>query len=164
MLYIESIGDAMYAVIVFLVMMVIPILSIIFEKVLFSSAVPILLLIGKWFVFWAVGVRLIIAGFKQVVSPEFTAKEVFGAMEKGAQAIVKELGFANFSLGLLGFCSLFIPEWRLPAAIAGGLFFGLAGLGHFVRKNINRKEMLSMLSDFWIFLICIGYCVYTIVF
>jgi hypothetical protein len=162
MLYINSPGDAMYAIIVFLLMMIIPILSIIVERVLFSSALPFIPLIGKWFVFWAVGVRLITASYKQVFSPEFTAKEVFGVMEKGSEAIVKELGFANFSLGLLGVCSLFIPEWRLPAAIAGGLFFGFSGFGHWVRKNINRNETLSMLSDFWIFLICIVYCVYMI--
>ena len=30
-------------------------------------------LVGKWFVFWAVGARLFIAGIRQVIQPAFTA-------------------------------------------------------------------------------------------
>ena len=32
----------------------------------------------KWFVFYAVGMRLLTAGIKQAIEPEFTAKEIFG--------------------------------------------------------------------------------------
>ena len=164
MLYIKTIGEAMYATIVFLLMMVLPILSIIIDGIFFNTDVSILLLMGKWFVFWAVGVRLVTASFKQIFSPQFTAQEVFETTEKGAFAIVRELGFANFSIGLLGVCSILLSQWRLPATIAGGLFFTFAGLGHLIRKNKNKKETLSMLSDFWISLICIVYCVYIIAF
>lgn len=34
-------------------------------------------LIGKWFIFSAVGLRLIIAGIKQTTDPAFTAREIF---------------------------------------------------------------------------------------
>ena len=159
MLYIMPIGDAMYAIIVFLLMMIIPILSVLIDAIFFNSTTSIIFLIGKWFVFWAIGVRLITASYKQIFSPQFTAQEVFQVSEKGAFAIVRELGFSLLTIGLLGTCSLFIPQWRLPAALVGGLFFTFAGFGHLIRKNRNKKETLSMLSDFWISLICVIYCV-----
>ena len=34
-------------------------------------------LIGKWFLFWAAGVRLMLAAFRQLFQPEFTARQIF---------------------------------------------------------------------------------------
>ena len=34
-------------------------------------------LFGKWFIFSAVGLRLLVAGIKQTSDPAFTAKEIF---------------------------------------------------------------------------------------
>ena len=34
-------------------------------------------LFSKWFIFSAVGLRLFLAGIKQIVDPAFTAKEIF---------------------------------------------------------------------------------------
>ena len=163
MLYIMPIGDIMYAIIVFLLMMIFPILSVLIDGLFFNTTTSIFLLLGKWFVFWAVGVRLMTASYKQIFSPQFTAQEVFETTEKGAFAIVRELGFSLFAIGLLGICTLFIPQWRLPAALVGGLFFTFAGLGHLIRKNRNKKETLSMLSDFWISLICAMYIIYMLI-
>jgi diacylglycerol kinase len=41
----------------------------------------------------------------------------------------------------------------VPAAIVGGLFYGLAGLGHVVRKERNFKEQAALVSDVAIFLV-----------
>ena len=50
-----------------------------------------------------------------------------------------------------GLASLIRPEWVVPAAIAGGLYYGLAGLGHLFRPNRNLKEQAALVSDLAIF-------------
>jgi hypothetical protein len=52
-------------------------------------------------------------------------------------------------MGALGICSVFRPEWVIPAAIVGGLYYGLAGLGHLPQKNKNAKEYTAMVSDWF---------------
>ena len=43
--------------------------------------------------------------------------------------------------------------WVVPAAIVGGLYFGLAGLGHLFRPNRNFKERTALVSDLAIFVL-----------
>jgi len=138
----------MYFVAVILLLLIFPAASVIAE----SHAVS-LALIGKWFVFWAAGVRLFIAGIRQVVQPRFTAEEIFGLHDRASFAIVRELGFANLSMGLLGICSLFRTAWLIPAAIVGGLYYGLAGAGHIFHRGKNAKEYTAMISDWFVFLV-----------
>jgi hypothetical protein len=114
---------------------------------------PVLSLVGRWWAFWAVGVRLFIAGLRQVIEPRFTAMEIFGSDDPGSLPIVREVGFGNLAFGSLGVLSLFRPDWVAPAAIAGGIYYGLAGAGHIPQKNKNRKERTAMLSDFGVSLI-----------
>jgi hypothetical protein len=64
-------------------------------------------LFGKWFIFSAVGLRLLTAGIKQTSDPAFTAKEIFHINNTEALPIVRELGFANICFGLIGIVSLF---------------------------------------------------------
>jgi hypothetical protein len=110
-------------------------------------------LIGRWFAFWAVGVRLFIAGARQVIEPRFTAEEIFGIRDRASFAIVREVGFANLSMGVLGICSVFRVGWVVPAALVGGLYYGLAGAGHIFRKGKNAKEYTAMISDLFVFLV-----------
>jgi hypothetical protein len=124
--------------------------------ILHSSAGP-LSLIGKWFVFWGVGVRLMLAGLRQIANPAFTADAIFGIKEKAALTIVQELGFGNLSIGLLGVLALARTEWIVPAAITGGLFYGLAGGKHLIKGQRNRTETIAMVSDLWIFLVLAFY-------
>ena len=39
----------------------------------------------------------------------------------------------------------------MPAAAAGGRFYGLAGIGHQLRGGGNAREQTAMLSDYFIF-------------
>jgi len=142
----------MYFVAVILLLLIFPAASVIAE----SRAVS-LALIGKWFVFWAAGIRLFIAGIRQVAQPRFTAEEIFGLHDRGSFAIVRELGFANLSIGLLGICSLFRTGWLIPAAIVGGLYYGLAGAGHIFHPGKNAKEYTAMISDWFVFLVLLGF-------
>jgi hypothetical protein len=53
----------MYVAIVAIFMLILPVASIAGE-VLSGSAPLSLLLVGKWFVVWSVGARLLVAGFR----------------------------------------------------------------------------------------------------
>ena len=66
---------------------------------------------------------------------------------------MREVGFGNLAIGTLGLLSLYRPAFLLPAAVAGGLFYGLAGLGHTVRKDKTAKEWTALVSDFGMFVL-----------
>jgi hypothetical protein len=147
----------MYFASVLLLLLIFPLASIALEAIRFGHRITDMSLIGEWFVFWAVGIRLFIAGLRQVFQPSFTAVEIFEIHEPKAFAIVRELGFANLSIGLLGLGSLWHKESLIPAAVAGGLYYGLAGLGHVPRPHKNAKEHTAMVSDGFAFLVLLAF-------
>jgi hypothetical protein len=142
---------------VLLLLLILPLASIAADAMRFGSGITDVRLIGEWFVFWAVGVRLFLAGVRQVLQPSFTAMEIFEIQEPKALAIVRELGFANLSMGFLGLCSLWHKDWLTPAAIVGGLYYALAGLGHIPRQRKNAKEYTAMISDGFAFLVLLTF-------
>src|ERR1700749_728071 len=95
-----------YLISVLLFMLLLPVGCILYqwqiEKI--SLSWP---LTGKWFVFWAIGARLFIAGLRQVTKPAFTAKEIFHMTTDESYVVIRELGFANLCFGTLGVLSLF---------------------------------------------------------
>jgi hypothetical protein len=117
----------MYLTSVILLLLVFPGASIAAEALVFSDATFRLALIARWFVFWAVGVCLFIAGLRQVFQPRFTAESIFEIKDPGTFGVVREVGFGNLSMGTLGIASLAYAGWVVPAAIVGGLYYGLAG-------------------------------------
>lgn len=136
----------LFAIVAF--MIVLPVLSILIE--VFFSHSDLTSSATKWFVFWSVGARLFSAGIRQVTKPEFTAKEIFEIRDPAAFKLVVELGFGTLSIGLIGLLSLWLAEWTIPAAVAGAVFFGLAGIQHVRNRVLNSKEKLAMLSDLFI--------------
>jgi hypothetical protein len=147
----------MYLAMIILLMGVFPALSVLIECCILHSGADLLFLIGKWFAFWGVGMRLMLAGLRQIANPTFTADVIFGVKEKAALTLVQELGFANLSIGLLGVLALVRSEWIVPAAITGGLFYGLAGMKHLTKGDRNRTENIAMVSDLWIFIVLAGF-------
>ena len=137
----------MYFVIVILFLLVCPLASVAIEAGRLHESFASVALIGRWWTFWAVGVRLFVAGIRQVVQPRFTAEEIFEIHDLSVLPIVREIGLANLSMGTLGILSLVREEWVVPAAIVGGLYYGLAGFLHLPRKNKNAKEKVAMVSD-----------------
>lgn len=117
---------------------------------------------GKWFIFSAVGLRLFIAGVRQVTKPAFTAKEIFHIENPDSFPIVRELGFANLCFGLVGMISLFRADWRNVSAFASGLYYCLAGLLHIIKKPASANEKLALWSDIIIFLVLAVYFVKTL--
>ena len=137
----------MYFAIVVLLLFILPAASVAIEALRSSHSFLDPVLVLRWWTFWAVGVRLFVAGIRQVVQPRFTAEEIFEIRDASVLPIIREIGFANLSMGFIALCSLVRPDWTIPAAIVGGLYYGLAGLGHVTRRKRNAKESTAMISD-----------------
>ncbi|WP_159709171.1 DUF6790 family protein [Arthrobacter sp. 18067] len=105
------------------------------------------LVLGKWWVFWGVGTRLLVAGVAQVSGKGPTAA-ILGASIPTVQEkqLTRELGMANVGMGLAGLLAL-VPAWALPAGFAGGVFLFVAGITHVPKKNKNAKETLATWTD-----------------
>jgi hypothetical protein len=108
---------------------------------------------SKWFIFSAVGLRLFLAGIKQVTDPAFTANEIFHIEGSASNPVVRELGFANICFGLVGIISLSLPAWRIVSGFASGLYYGMAAALHLIKKPAGRNEKFALVSDIVIFLI-----------
>lgn len=113
-------------------------------------------LVAKWFAFWAVGCRLGLAGARQVVQPTYTARVILGLQGDEALVLVRELGFANLGVGLVGLLSLRVPAWRPAAALAGGVFYALAGLNHLRQTPRTRAETIALGSDLFAAVVLLG--------
>ncbi|MFG1430724.1 DUF6790 family protein [Xanthobacter sp. V2C-8] len=134
----------MYLRVILATMAVLPLLSIGAELALHGGAPAALA--AKWFTFWGVGVRIMLAAARQVTQPEFTAR-ILGISDPRAHIVVRELGFANGAIALLALLSLPWPLFLVPAMLAGAVFLGLAGIQHAMQKERGGKETIAMVSD-----------------
>lgn len=102
---------------------------------------------GKWWVFWGVGTRLLVAGLAQVSGKGPTA-QILGSTESSIQEkqLTKELGTANIGMGLAGLLAL-VPGWAVAAGLAGGVFLLIAGLLHVAKKGKSPQESLATWTD-----------------
>jgi len=114
-------------------------------------------LFGKWFIFSAVGLRLFLAGLKQIKNPEFTAKQIFHIDSTESYPILRELGFANLCFGLVGIISIFKPEWRIVSAFASGVYYGIAGVQHLFQKSSGINEKFALWTDLFIFFLLLTF-------
>lgn len=119
-------------------------------------------LFSKWFIFSAVGLRLFLAGIKQVKNPEFTAKQIFHLDSSDSFPILRELGFANICFGLVAIVSLLKPGWRIVSAFASGLYYGIAGVQHGLKKTSGINEKFALWTDLIIFILLLIYFIKTI--
>ena len=149
----------MYLVSVLLLMVVIPAFSIAAD--FFRGSAPLMFLVGKWFVFWAAGVRLLLAGLRQFFQPRFTSEKIFGINSDDPLPIVRELGVANFSTGVVGYISLWRPTFVLPVAIIAAIFYGVAGFRHAMQKHRNANENVAMITDIFAALVFCAFLVFT---
>ncbi|HOI33199.1 MAG: hypothetical protein PHG67_04795 [Bacteroidales bacterium] len=145
-----------YIISVSLLTFVVPIIGFVAEHFVSDKALTFALF-GKWFIFSAVGLRLFLAGLKQVKQPSFTLKQIFHIDSPESFPILRELGFANLCFGLVGIISLFLPEWRIVSAFASGLYYGLAGLQHGLKKPAGVNESFALWTDMGIFVLLLIY-------
>lgn len=137
----------MYPVVVVMLLGVLPVGSIVAELAIYHSSGDLIALAGKWFTFWAIGARLLTAGLMQTLNPGYTRGNIFEVADENANDIVRELGFANLALGILGALSILTPAWTPGAALAGGLYYGLAGFRHAMSRSPNSQRKFAMISD-----------------
>ena len=149
-----------YLLIVGFTMLVLPAASIMIDAGMTHE--PWLWLIGKWFVFWAVGARLLIAGLRQYVQPAFTSRDIMGIEDPAAYVLVRELGGANLASGILGLTSLLMPSFVLPTALGAGIFYAVAGLEHMRADHRGRNETIAMISDVFVAMVLLGFAIGTI--
>jgi hypothetical protein len=135
-----------YASVVFLLMLALPAASIAIESA--TTHAPLSLSMGgRWFVFWCVGVRLMLAGLRQIIQPDYTARVILRLDSKESQLVVRELGFANTAIGLVGLGSLLWKSWAPAGAAAGTVFYLLAGLNHLSQRNRSTLQSVALISD-----------------
>jgi hypothetical protein len=151
---------SLYLVVLFILMFGFPLLSVFLEYRMRRTPLDPGL-IGKWFVFWSIGVRLFIAGIGQIAMPGIAVLRIFHATEEKGPGI-RELGLANISMGIMGMVSLVYDEWRPLAAITGGIFFGLAGLRHLFRKPGNFHDIAAMVTHQLIAVIMMMYVFFSL--
>ncbi len=142
----------MYFVVVVLTMFVCPVASVLVEHSLLPGQ-PIIFLVGRWFVFWGVGIRLTLAGLRQFFQPSFTATEIFHVRSDEALPLVRELGMANIATGAVGLLSLGVASFILPISISAGIYYGVAGFRHAIERSRSRNETVAMASDLFLFLV-----------
>jgi hypothetical protein len=138
-------------------MVILPILSISEEHFYLHSALPMMSLVGKWFVFWGAGIRLFFAGLRQLFQPRFTAEQILGIRSEDSLLFVRELGAANLGTGIVGMASLAKPSFVLPAAVAAAVFFGIAGIRHATDRCRTRNQNIGMISDLFVSLVLVTY-------
>lgn len=151
----------MYVFSVFLMAIAFPVLSIV-TNYNNSPEDGLIFLIGKWFVFWGAGVRLLAAGVWQLARPAFTASGIFGIKDPSAEKIVTELGLANIAIGLTSIVSLIYPSWIAPAGFSGSLFLLAAGVKHAFNTNRGIRENVAMTTDIIISVMIIIYLISTV--
>lgn len=149
----------MYRASVLLLMLILPAASIYAEYSYLQSSAPLMELVGKWFVFWSAGVRLLLAGLSQFFRPRFTSEGIFGMESDDPLPFVQELGAANFATGFVGVASLAKPSFVLPVAIIAGIFYGIAGIRHLLNGGKTANENIAMISDLFAFLVLATYAV-----
>jgi hypothetical protein len=151
-------GASMYLTVIALTMVLLPVASIVVEHALIPAE-SLTFLVGRWFVFWSVGVRLALAGLRQFFQPTFTAKEIFHMSSNEVLPLVRELGVANMATAAVGLLSLLFPNFVVPVAISACIFYGVAGIRHLAERNRSRNETIAMASDLFLFAVLAGFLI-----
>ena len=138
-----------------------PVGSAIVDRATADTTAPWLALLGTWFVFWSGGVRLVLAGLRQLIQPRFTAKEIFGIASDDPLPLVQELGVANLASGIAAAASIVFPSFVLPMAVVGAIFYGAAGIRHLGDAHRNAKQNLAMATDLLVGVVLVVYVIGT---
>jgi hypothetical protein len=137
-----------YLIMNLLLAIILPLLTILWDN-LYEHEPFSWELIGKWFIFYAVGIRLFTAGISQASNPAFTGS-IFKMKTQESLVVIRELGFANISMGVMGILSVLNNNWRVLSAIAGGLYLGLAGIQHLLKRPDSKNEWIALVYDLFV--------------
>jgi hypothetical protein len=148
---------SMYILMLVLLMGLLPLASILVEVRRYQHPLSAEL-VRRWFVFWAVGVRLLTAGISQIVQPQFTAEAILGFESDEVVFMIRELGFANTAVGSAAVASVVARSWTLPLALIGAVFYGFAGVNHILHDERNPLQNAAMISDLFVALVLFALC------
>jgi hypothetical protein len=151
-----------YLVNVFGIILVLPIISIginvfiNFKKKIKNNFPEI---IGNWFVFWSIGIRLFTAGLMQIFNPIYTANLL--QLNLNDFIVIRELGLSNFSIGLLGIISFFKHGLQKYVCLYILIFFSSASIIHITRllQHVYFGEIITLITN--VFIIIVSICVIT---
>ena len=104
----------------------------------------------KWFLFWSIGIRLLLIGIKKVLFPLFYIKKVYKSYCNQPN-IIKDFGFSYISIGILGIISLFYDNWKFPTYITGSILYLLIGLNYFKEEyhKFNISNFYNLINIFF---------------
>jgi hypothetical protein len=148
----------MYLAVIALTMLLLPVASILIAHALVPTE-SLTFLVGRWFVFWGVGVRLALAGLRQFFQSAFTSKEIFHVSGDEVLPLVRELGIANLATAAVGLLSLPFPNFVLPVAISACIFYGIAGIRHMAERSRSRNKTIAMASDLFLFVVLAAFLI-----
>lgn len=127
-------------------MVALPVLSVLVQHHLTKVAITPALL-GKWFIVWVLGIRLMVVGFVQVVHRGRSAVQ---HSDDGID-LGKITGLAKMVLAGLGFLCVAYHQWSLLPTITVGIYLGLAGFQHDFKKPTTTEGWISMIYDMVVF-------------
>jgi hypothetical protein len=152
-------GVFMYLTTVVLLMFVLPVAFTLHDQSSIHDLPSFVFAAGKWFVFWGAGVRLATAGLRQLLTPTFTAQQIFLTESPEVLPFVSELGVANLSLGTAGVLSGWRPSFQLPVALSAALFYGVAGLRHTRDTHRSFNQNVALVSDLFLAAVLIPFLI-----
>ena len=108
-------------------------------------------IIFKWILFWAVGIRSVSAGLVQLIYPQYTAQTIF-ELTNGTDfyIFIRELGVANFSIGVTAIISFWKKLWRYPAAFISLIFNTFLVINHILHFQAGLNELVSLGADIFV--------------
>jgi len=112
-------------------------------------------IIGNWFIFWSIGIRLFTAGLMQIFNPVYTANLL--RLNLNDFIVIRELGLSNLSIGLLGIISFYKHGLQKYVCIYILIFFSGASIIHITRllQYSNFDEIITLITNIFIIMISI---------
>ncbi len=115
--------------------------------------------LGKWYVFWAGGVRLFASGLRQTLGPRLRHKQPVEVDREPSERTAQRLSLVKLLIGALCIATEFVfsvpfmpSVATLPAGVvAAGAFYGLSGLHHVRTPTRNARQTLAMVTDLLVF-------------
>lgn len=109
------------------------------------------IVIFAWILFWSVGIRSVSAGLVQLVYPQYTAQTIF-ELSTGTEfyIFIRELGVANFAIGVTAIVSVWIKNWRIPAAFISLIFNTFLSINHILHFQAGGNELASLAADLFV--------------
>lgn len=138
----------MYFVLVILLMLVLPLASAGIERYAGHIGMGLPILIERWLVFFG-------ASVSDSPSQEYVRSQNRSSQRKRSSASrarslrlsYPNSGLRNTAIGIVGVGSVLHPSWLTSAAVAGCVFYALAGINHIRHRHRTRLQNIAMVSD-----------------